>query len=171
MIIIHTILFILSLPKILRHFPSLGTLTILLCTELKNGYFLNSRLFQLTYPFSPEISSTIWWVSYNINIVPLIPLWNSTLSVKNPSEQRIRSVHFPLRGVVKYRGPLPIASFPGRSIIRSANQPDPPMLAYLVMNEPLDLGSVLGGLENFPRGLETLDIQIMTHQLPISLFS
>ena len=78
----------------------------------------------------------------------------------NLSEQQIGSVNFPLRGVVKYRGPLPIASFPGRSIIRSANQSDPPTLAHLVMNEPLDLGSVLNGLENLPRSLITLDIQI-----------
>jgi hypothetical protein len=78
----------------------------------------------------------------------------------NLSEQQIGSVHFPLRGVVKYRGPLPIASFPGRSIIHSANQSDPPTLAHLVMNEPLDLASVLSGLENLPRSLETLDIQI-----------
>ena len=60
MIIIHTILFILSPPKTLRHFPSLGTLTTLSHTELKNGYFLNCRLFQSTYPSLPEISSTLW---------------------------------------------------------------------------------------------------------------
>ena len=79
MIIIHTILSTLSPPKTSRHFLSHGTLTTLSRTELKNGYFLNSRPFQSTYPFLPEISSTLWWVSYNI--VPLTPLSNSTLSV------------------------------------------------------------------------------------------
>ena len=91
---------------------------------------------------------------------PLDPAVELDIERHNLSEQQIGSVHFPLRGVVKYRGPLPIASFPGRSIIRSANQSDPPTLAHLVMNEPLDLASVLGGLENLPRSLETLDIQI-----------
>ena len=75
----------------------------------------------------------------------------------NLSDQQIGSVHFPLRGVVKYRGPLPIASL---SITSSVNQSDAPTLAHLVMNEPLDLAGVLTGLENLPRSLEMLDIQI-----------
>ena len=91
---------------------------------------------------------------------PLDPAVELDIERHNLSEQQIGSVHFPLRGVVKYRGPLPIASFPGRSIIRRSNESDPPTLAHLVMNEPLDLASVLSGLENLPRSLETLDIQI-----------
>jgi hypothetical protein len=91
---------------------------------------------------------------------PLDPAVELDIDRHNLSEQQIGSVHFPLRGVVKYRGPLPIASFPGRSIPRSVNQSDPPTLAHLVMNEPMDLAGVLGGLESLPRSLETLDIQI-----------
>ena len=91
---------------------------------------------------------------------PLDPAVELDIVRHTLSEQQIGSVHFPLRGVVKYRGPLPIASFPGRPIIRSANQLDPPTLSHLVMNEPMDLAGVLGGLESLPRSLQTLDIQI-----------
>lgn len=92
---------------------------------------------------------------------PLDPAVELDIDRHNLSDQQIGSVHFPLGGVVKYRGPLPIASFPGRSTItRGVNQSDPPTLAHLVMNESLDLTGVLAGLENLPRSLETLDIQI-----------
>ena len=91
---------------------------------------------------------------------PLDPIVELDIESHNIPEQQIGSVHFPLRGVVKYRGPLPIASFPGRSITRNVNQSEPRTLTHLVMNESLDLAGVLGGLENLPRSLEMLDIRI-----------
>ena len=79
MILIHTTLSTLSPPKTSRHFLSHGTLTTLSHTELRSGYCLNSQPFQSIFPFLREISSTLWWASSNI--VPSIPLLNSTLSV------------------------------------------------------------------------------------------
>ncbi|KAF8149344.1 hypothetical protein B0H34DRAFT_733391 [Crassisporium funariophilum] len=79
----------------------------------------------------------------------------------NLSDQQIGSVHFPLRGVVSYKGPLPLAMFTGlrlRSPLR--DHMGPATLTQLVMNEPLELRGLLSGLENLPRCLKTLDLQV-----------
>ncbi|KAF8955659.1 hypothetical protein BDZ97DRAFT_1856552 [Flammula alnicola] len=97
-------------------------------------------------------------VSFSQNC-PLGPSINLCIERHNLSDQQISAVQLPLKGVCSYTGPLPIASF---AAPRQRSNPDScsSSLKHLVMNEPLDLGGLLDGLEKLPNRLETLEIEV-----------
>ena len=85
----------------------------------------------------------------------------------NLSEQQITAVHFPLKGVYSYKGPLAIAAFSVSTGTLSATSPrtssrDSPehTLEDVTMNEPLELAGLLDGLERLPECVKNLEVQV-----------
>jgi len=93
-----------------------------------------------------------------VNQCPNEPRISLSIERHSLSDQQINSLSVPLRGVWSYKGPLPIASF---SSTRKIDRDSPgATLQHVIMNEAMDLNSLVDGLEVLPRNLQTLEIQV-----------
>ncbi|KAF9552121.1 hypothetical protein CPC08DRAFT_303641 [Agrocybe pediades] len=105
---------------------------------------------------------------------PLRPRIKLHIERHSLSDQQIASVHFPLRGVYSYKGPLTIAACsvaswamnPGTYRTKARDSQDH-TLVEMVMTEPVEVGMLVDGLERLPKCVESLEVQVRSWDVEI----
>lgn len=168
---------------ILAQMPSLRSLTLTNCTYFRlptsftlqaqpqgpQRYIANHPSFpfsslSLTHLSIDEIHGT--FDSHRFHPLNLTPRIHFSIDGHNFSDHQIGTLSFPLPNVCYYQGPLHVSCF-GMTSHMVRNQGANAMLRVVKVNQPVDLRSLLDGMERLTSGIERLEVMVKKWDIEI----